>query len=971
MQGDVASEVRSVGQTTNAENENTLKDQAPSQTKTVTLNRRGGKGRAFTRRFTQPGKDPFELIKWEYHDTAITNDRGEVIFQQKKVEAPSFWSPMAAKVVASKYLHGQPGTTERETGIRTLISRVVQTIAGWGLKDGYFASEEDQRTFRDELSHILLHQYACFNSPVWFNVGVVPQPQCSACFIVSVDDTMEALLELQRVEGTLFKYGSGTGSNLSTIRSCKERLSGGGQPSGPVSFMRGFDAWAGIIKSGGKTRRAAKMQILNVDHPDISDFITCKSDEEKKAWALIEAGYDGSFAAPGGAYESIAFQNANLSVRVTDDFMRAVKNKGTFWTKTVVTGKPCEEVDAYKIMRLIAEGTHICGDPGLQFDTTINNWHTCPTTGRINASNPCSEYMHLDNSACNLSSLNLLKYLDEQGNFDVEAFRHTVDVMISAQDMLIDNSSYPTKAIERCARDYRQLGLGYANLGATLMTLGLPYDSDEGREWAAAITALMTGQAYLTSAQISGHNGPFNGYARNKKPMLKVIEKHREASRKLHSKAVPENLQKAAQGVWDEALALGKQNGIRNSQATVLAPTGTISFMMDCDTTGIEPDIALVKYKKLSDGGLLKMVNRSVERALQKLSYSAEQIKEIIAYIEKNDTIEGAPALKIEHLPVFDCAFKPAKGARSIYYTGHLKMMSAVQPFISGAISKTVNLPNEVTVDEIFDTYIQAWESGLKAVALYRDGSKRTQPLTTNLDKKSAGATPQPVRRRLPDERHSITHKFNVGGLEGYLTVGLYEDQTPGEIFLVVAKEGSTLSGMMDAFATAISISLQYGVPLGTLVKKFSHLRFEPSGFTSNKDIPMAKSIVDYVFRWLAQKFLTPRELDDLGMKNKNGADNAQTPDKDNAPQVAAFLASSNGKSNHKNGAMEAQKAGGDPSHHAQQVLMPLKDEKELAMSVFRNSEDAPPCTSCGSSMMVRQAGCYVCLNCGAQGGCG
>ncbi len=930
-------------------------------------------GRTMKRLFTTAGKNPFDQVEWDYRECTITNDRGEAIFKQKNVEAPKFWSPMAVKVVASKYLYGDIQKGERESGIRALISRVVNTISGWGSKDNYFANESDKAAFKDELTHILLHQYASFNSPVWFNVGLQAHPQCSACFIVSVDDTMESLLELQKVEGTLFKFGSGTGTNLSSIRSCREKLTGGGTPSGPVSFMRGFDAWAGIIKSGGKTRRAAKMQILNVDHPDIMEFVNSKMNEEKKAWALIDQGYDGSFAAPGGAYESVSFQNANLSVRVTDEFMRAVKAKKTYWTRRVKDGGPCEELDADKVMKKISEGTWICGDPGLQYDTIINDWHTCPNTGRINASNPCSEYMSVDNSACNLASINLCRYLDEAGNFDVDKFLHTVDVLITAQDILIDNSSYPTKAIEKNARDMRQLGLGYANLGAFLMSQGLPYDSDEGREWAALLGALMTGQAYKTSAIIAGHIGPFNAYGKNRKPMLRVIDKHRQAAVALVNKVAPGILKEKAVQVWEEALKEGETSGFRNSQATVLAPTGTISFMMDCDTTGIEPDIALVKYKKLSDGGLLKLVNGTVEKALVRLGYAGEEIKRIKAFIEEHDTIEGAADLKPEHLPVFDCAFKPAKGVRSIGHMGHIKMMGAVQPFISGAISKTVNLPTNTTTEEIYDIYVKAWEMGIKAVALYRDGSKRTQPLSASQDtKKGSTASYQPVRRRLPDERYSITHKFNVGGLEGYLTVGLYEDGQPGEIFLVVAKEGSTLSGIMDAFATAISIALQYGVPLSALVKKFSHLRFEPSGFTRNKDIPMAKSIVDYVFRWMSLKFLTSQELANLGLSgSKNEGDNG-------GEQKVVPLVGPVGNGNSSlssataaNGGSTAEKMVAAPSHHEQLSLEPLSDEKSLAMSVFKNSEDAPPCTNCGSSMMVRQAGCYVCLNCGAQGGCG
>lgn len=921
------------------------------------------KGRKVNRLYTTPGHSPFELVEWDYRVCSITNDKGEAIFTQKDVESPAFWSQMATNVVSSKYLHGEPGTSERESGIRQLIGRVVKAVTGWGAKDGYFASAEDRDNFKDELTHILLHQHAAFNSPVWFNVGVQEKPQCSACFIVSVDDTMDSLLELQTTEGRLFKFGSGTGSNLSTIRSSKEKLSGGGIPSGPVSFMRGFDAWAGIIKSGGKTRRAAKMQILNVTHPDVVDFITAKSSEEKKAWALIDAGYDGSFSASGGAYESVAFQNANLSVRVDDTFMSAVKNKGTYFTKKVQDGEPCEELDATEVMRKMAEGTYVCGDPGVQYDTTINNWHTTPKSGRINASNPCSEYMHVDNSACNLASINLLKYMDENGNFDVEAFLHTVDILIMAQDMLVDNSSYPTEKIGDNASRFRQLGLGYANLGALLMSLGLPYDSDEGRQWAAAITALMTGQAYKTSAKIAKTLNPFVEHEMNAEDMLRVIDQHRSATRQIASDVVPDYLLNGARQVWDDAYDLGAKYGYRNSQATVLAPTGTISFMMDCDTTGIEPDLSLVKYKKLSDGGLLKIVNHSVPRALRNLNYSDEEVQAIVKYIEEHDTIEGAPELKDEHLPIFDCALRPSNGKRFIEYSGHLKMMAAAQPFISGAISKTVNVPQDITVEEIFDIYVSAWEMGLKAVALYRDGSKRTQPLSAAKDeqKELAKELGQPIRRRLPDERQSITHKFNVGGLEGYLTVGLYEDGTPGEIFLLVAKEGSTLSGIMDAFATAVSISLQYGVPLPALIKKFTHMRFEPAGFTNNKEIPMAKSIIDYVFRWLARKFVTAKDREALGLKVLD-----QTPAEDKSEEQVK-----------ENGdiALSAKTLQTNSANGTSQKAVPVpdsgSDEKSVMMSAFQNMEDAPPCTNCGSSMMVRQAGCYVCLNCGAQGGCG
>ncbi|NLF24145.1 MAG: vitamin B12-dependent ribonucleotide reductase [Deltaproteobacteria bacterium] len=908
------------------------------------------------RHFTMPGLHPFDEIEWEERDVGITDDHGKVIFEQKGIEVPVFWSQTAINVVASKYFRGAKDSNDRESSIRHLITRVTDTICAWGRKDGYFKNLQEAESFNAELSYILVNQYAAFNSPVWFNVGVQDCPQCSACFIVSVDDSLDSLLELQTIEAKLFKYGSGTGSNLSTIRSSKERLKGGGVPSGPVSFMRGYDAWAGIIKSGGKTRRAAKMQILSAEHPDVVEFITCKSNEEKRAWALIEQGYDGGFAVPGGAYDSVFFQNSNLSVRVSDEFMEAVEKDGTFYTRRVTDGEICECLKAAEVMRKIAEGTHVCGDPGLQFDTTINKWHTTPNSGRINASNPCSEYMHVDNSACNLASINLLRYLDEDGEFDVAGFKHTVDVLITAQDILIDNSSYPTKRIGKNAQTFRQLGLGYANLGAALMCQGLPYDSVQGREWAAAVTSIMTGEAYKMSGLLARDLGSFAEFEKNREPMLEVIAKHRDAAQKLSGESLPLSILSEAQRVWDEALDLGENYGYRNAQATVLAPTGTISFMMDCDTTGIEPDIALVKYKRLAGGGLLKLVNQSVVRALRTLQYAEDEIAKIVEYIDQKGTIEGCELLKVEHLPVFDCAFRAAGGTRSIHYLGHLSMMAATQPFISGAISKTVNLPKEATVDEIFDIYVRAWREGIKAVALYRDGSKRTQPVSAQESQQEEPiAKSKPIRRRLPDERQAITHKFSVGGLEGYLTVGLYEDGSPGEIFLVVAKEGSTLSGVMDAFATSISIALQYGVPLGALAKKFSHMRFEPSGFTQNKDIPLAKSIVDYMFRWMSQKFLSLQEQEALGLASKqNGNGEAKLEAKEESPDKADFNAEhvtgSNGSKNSAQG---------------------LKEATQLIMSTFHNSEDAPPCTACGSSMMVRQAGCYVCLNCGAQGGCG
>jgi len=823
---------------------------------TLSLYKSSGKGLKFHRFFTKPGVHPFDEIQWEIRDAVITNEKGEVVFEQKGVEVPAFWSMLATNIVVSKYFHGQVGTPEREYSVKQLIERVARTITNWGIRDGYFASDEDADIFYNELAYLLVNQYASFNSPVWFNVGIEEKPQASACFINSVQDTMESILELVKTEGMLFKYGSGTGTNFSTLRSSKEKLSGGGIASGPVSFMRGFDAFAGVIKSGGKTRRAAKMVILNVDHPDIIDFIKSKAEEEKKAHILIKAGYDPGFNVPGGAYDSVQFQNANHSVRVTDEFMKAVLEDKEWHTRYVTTGEICDTYRARDIMRMIAEAAWLCGDPGMQFDTTINNWHTCPNTGRINASNPCSEFMFLDDTACNLASLNLMKFRKEDGSFDVEAFRHAVDVLITAQEIIVDNASYPTKAIEKNSYDYRPLGLGYANLGALLMSLGLPYDSEPARAYAAVITAIMTGEAYRQSALIAKEMGPFRGYELNREPMLGVIRKHMSYVDKIDKSLIPEELYESAKKIWSETYELGQKYGYRNSQVTVIAPTGTIGFMMDCDTTGIEPDIALVKYKKLVGGGFLKIVNNTVPLALKKLGYTDKQIEEIVNYIDKNDTIEGAPHLKPEHLPVFDCAFKPAKGKRFIHYMGHVKMMAAVQPFISGAISKTVNMPNDVTVDDVMQLYIDAWKMGLKAIAIYRDGSKGTQPLSTSIDdekKTSAGEEKKvefkPVRRRLPDERNSITHKFSVAGHEGYITVGMYPDGTPGEIFITMSKEGSTLSGLMDAFATAISLALQYGVPLKVLVDKFSHMRFEPSGFTNNPEIPIAKSIIDYLHR--------------------------------------------------------------------------------------------------------------------------
>src|SRR5678815_688576 len=736
-------------------------------------------GLEFPRYFTLPGVDPFDEVEWETRSAVIGNEKGKVVFEQRDVEIPKFWSQQATNIVVSKYFRGQMGTAERERSVKQLIGRVVDTITGWARAQKYFASEDALMSFSDDLKHILVYEKAAFNSPVWFNCGFETAPQCSACFINSVKDTMDSILTLAKTEGMLFKYGSGTGSNLSAIRSARELLAGGGTASGPVSFMKGYDAFAGVIKSGGKTRRAAKMVILNADHPDVVEFINCKVEEEKKAWALIDAGYDGSFT--GTAYNSIFFQNSNNSVRVTDDFMRAVLDDDEWQTKAVTSGEVMDTYKARDLMRQIAEGTWICGDPGMQFDTTVNEWHTCPNTDRINASNPCSEYMFLDDSACNLSSINLMKFVTDAGEFDVPGFKAAVRTFITAQEILVDNSSYPTKAIEKNSHAYRPLGLGYANLGALLMSRGLPYDSDQGRDYAGAITALMTGEAYAQSSRVArDHGGPFTGYEKNREPFLRVMRKHRDAMRDVNARNVPPDLYNAARTSWDDAVELGEENGYRNAQATVLAPTGTIGFMMDCDTTGVEPDIALVKYKKLVGGGMMKIVNQTVPMALKKLGYTSPQIDAIIDYIDKNETIEGAPGLKDAHLPVFDCAFKASKGQRSIHYMGHIKMMGATQPFISGAISKTVNVPKDASPEEIMQAYIQSWKMGAKASSIYRDGSKRTQPLNTGKDKdkvaleleKVVASMGQPVRRRLPDERQSLTHKFDIAGHEGYITVG-------------------------------------------------------------------------------------------------------------------------------------------------------------------------------------------------------
>jgi ribonucleoside-diphosphate reductase alpha chain len=926
-----------------------------------------GAGIRVQRRNSKPGVNPFDEVEWEMRKASITGEDGKSVFEQKDIETPKAWSQMATNVVVSKYFRGTLGTPGREKSVRQLLGRVADTIALWGRKGGYFnrpgTKEVDNavaETFHAELTWLLLHQHMAFNSPVWFNVGVEKEPQCSACFINSVGDSMSSILDLAKTEGMLFKYGSGTGSNLSSIRSSQEILAGGGTASGPVSFMKGFDSFAGVIKSGGKTRRAAKMVILNIDHPDIVTFIKSKAEEERKAWALIDAGYDGAFNMPGGAYDSVQFQNANHSVRVTDEYMQAVVEDREWKTRRVTDGEAHATFRARDLWKDVAAAAWLCGDPGVQYDTTVNDWHTCPNTARINASNPCSEYMFLDDSACNLASLNLMKYRRPDGSFDTEAFRHGVEITFLAMEIIVGASKYPTEAIGRNSHDYRPLGLGYANLGAYLMANGLAYDSPEGRSFCGAVTAIMTGHAYATSARIAASVGPFAGYARNREPMLRVMKKHRAAVTKIDQSLVEPELHHAAAATWDEAVELGELYGYRNAQATVLAPTGTIAFLMDCDTTGVEPDIALVKYKKLVGGGTLKIVNQTVPAALKRLGYDEPQVKEIVEYIDANGTIEGAAPLKTEHLPVFDCAFKPANGTRSIHYAGHIRMMAAAQPFISGAISKTVNMPHNTTTEEIARTYEEAWRLGLKAVAIYRDGCKRTQPLSTSSDKEKSKLAamgveaPRAVRKQLPEERESITHKFSVGGHDGYITVGKYADGTPGEIFLVAAKEGSTVSGLMDSFATSISLALQYGVPLKVLVDKFSHTRFEPSGFTNNPRIPIAKSISDYIFRWLGDKFLNDEERLALGV---------------HAPELERLAA-----------AQAAAPAEAAPSNDGpvkpldlavreQPSLPGLPGSNMHEKRVFQAQSDAPPCSSCGE-IMIRNGACYKCLNCGTTSGC-
>ncbi len=911
-------------------------------------------GVSFPRYFTAklpPGRTPYDECRWEIRTASIANDKGVVMFEQRDVEVPADWSQTATNIVASKYFHGRLGSDERETSAAQLVHRVVDTTVKWGQEGDYFKTDADAENFRQELAHLVLTQKASFNSPVWFNVGVSEargygwcyeetndsirklmagesRPQCSACFINSVRDSLESILDLAKTEGMLFKWGSGTGTNLSPLREEEAGLSGGGRASGPLSFMKGFDAFAGVIKSGGKTRRAAKMVILNTDHPDVHDFIWCKAKEEKKAHTLVDAGYDNSI--DGEAYGSVFFQNANNSVRASDEFMHAALENREWWTKSVVTGQPKQRFQARDLLKEIAEATHQCGDPGMQFDTTVNRWNPCKVSGRINASNPCSEYMFLDDSACNLASLNLLKFLGPDGRFDAEAFRHAVDTVILAQEIFVDAASYPTQKIAENSHNYRPLGLGFANLGALLMSLGLPYDGDTGRDCAAALTAVMCGQAYLTSARIAGAVGTFAMYPKNEEPFLEVIRMHRGSVSRIGHKHTAE-LREVAQQVWDEAYEAGKQNGFRNAQVTVIAPTGTIGFMMDCDTTGIEPDLALVKHKKLVGGGVIKIVNNTVPQALIRLGYGAEQVEQIVSHIDSTGTIEGAPGIKDEHLPVFDCSFRPQNGVRFIQHMGHVRMMAAVQPFISGAISKTINMPEESTAQDIMDAYIESWRLGLKAVAIYRDGSKRVQPLSSGGGTKqaaailaAAGAGPEkivyrPVRRKLPDERASVTHKFSIGGHEGYITVGLYDDGTPGELFITMAKEGSTISGLVDGFATAISFALQYGVPLKFLVDKFSHVRFEPGGWTGNPHVPYAKSILDYIFRWMGARFLGPEYA--------------------------------------------VTEAGETPK------LRPTEPDPQQSLPFAPVADDAPLCSECGS-IMTRNGSCYKCGNCGGTSGC-
>jgi len=959
------------------------------------------KGLQVRRLFTADDAHPYDELTWEQRDAVITNWRdGSIAFEQRDLEFPSTWSQNATNIVAQKYFRGPLGTPQREHSVRQMVDRVAGTITDWGVKDGYFAGQSDAQAFRSELTHLLANQRAAFNSPVWFNVGVEPNPQCSACFILSVEDTMPSILNWYVEEGLIFKGGSGAGINMSTIRSSKEPLGNGGEASGPVSFMRGADASAGTIKSGGKTRRAAKMVVLNVDHPDIRDFIWCKAHEEHKARVLRDAGFDMDL--DGRDSISIQYQNANNSVRVTDEFMHAYERDGEFDLKAVLDGHTIERTRARELMREIALAAWECADPGMQYDTIINSWHTTPESGRINASNPCSEYMHLDNSACNLASLNLLKFLGEDGVFDVEAFKHAVEVVFLAQEIIVGNSSYPTEKITRNAKDYRQLGLGYANLGALLMAQGQPYDSDGGRAWAAAITALMTGHAYRTSARIAQVLGPFAGYAKNRKPMLRVMGKHRGAVDDIDANLVQSSLLDAARTAWDEAIELGEQHGYRNAQASVLAPTGTIGLLMDCDTTGIEPDLALVKTKKLVGGGSMSIVNQTVPRALARLGYADEHVQAILEYIAEHNSVKGAPALREEHYPVFDCAM----GDSPIEYMGHIRMMAAVQPFISGAISKTVNMPESVSVEEVERAYYEGWRLGLKALAIYRDNCKVGQPLSATKSSRTAAAAdaagePEtqgdrrvvadtgavlevdnaPVRRRLPRTRPSKTTSFRVGDIEGYLTAGSYPDDGLGEIFVKVSKQGSTLSGVMDAFAIAVSMGLQYGVPLEVYVAKFANMIFEPNGITDDPDVRIAQSLVDYLARRLAIDYLDTESRQALGIKTT--AERIEDVNGSSAATTAAPQASPAASPVTPAAAAEPTRAGAPPRDGTAEqpqgpsaavvedlpTVAPASPRREIAFTPGMSAVDAPFCSTCGVRM--RPAGsCFVCESCGTTSGC-
>ncbi len=979
---------------------------AAKPAKLARLSGGSGQGLKVEPRFCPEGTNPFDTVGWEIRSATIRDESGQALFEQNDCEIPERWSQLATNVVVSKYFYGEPGTPERENSVRQLVHRVTRTIADWGIADGYFDSAADGERFYRELSWLCLHQHGAFNSPVWFNVGLFQEygvtgakctwnynpetqqveqpenpyefPQGSACFIQSVGDNMEDIMRLASSEAMLFKFGSGTGTDLSTIRSAREKLSGGGTPSGPLSFMKVYDSIAGVVKSGGKTRRAAKMQSLKVTHPHVMEFIECKWKEEQKAHALIREGYESNFN--GEAYSSVFFQNANLSVRLTDDFMKAVENNQqwtTTWVSEKATGTP-PSYDAREVLNRMAECAWHCGDPGVQYDTTINDWHTCPNSGRINASNPCSEYMFLDNTACNLASINLMKFRQPDGKFDVPRFVAACRLFFIAQEILVGHASYPTDQIAENSHLFRPLGLGYSNLGSLIMTAGAAYNSDEARSICGSLTALLHGAGNLASAEMAGVVGPFEGYEANREPMKRVMHKHRDAVEQIGDEG-PAYLKQAARDLWEKVIELGERYGYRNAQATVLAPTGTISFMMDCDTTGIEPDIALVKYKQLAGGGMLKIVNRSVALGLQTLGYTQEQITSIIEYIDANDTIEGAPFVQDEHLPVFDCAFKPAKGTRSIPWQAHVQMMAAAQPFLSGAISKTVNMPADVTVKDIADAYFWGWELGLKAIAIYRDGSKQSQPLSTKsegqkeADSAKAKVVYKPRRERLPDTRQSITHKFNIAGHEGYLNVGLYPDGRPGELFITMAKEGSTVGGLMDAFGTAISMSLQYGVPVEVLVNKFSHTRFEPMGHTTNPDVRIAKSVVDYIFRWMGVTFLAGyREASGGQTKLEETSSIAAKP-------TTATKANGNGAVEGTVEAFTIARTSGDgvvDQERLQRAGVALAEPNSngkaggnRAAQFAGFQSDAPSCDNCGA-ITVRNGNCYLCHNCGNSMGC-